>query len=132
MTGWPRSWGGQPTRGFGFALGLERVILLCQQGDSPPAAGRPQLFIAPLGEPAFDRASLMAREFRCQGVRCFLDFAPRSLKSSLRLANKLQAGHVLIVGENELKTGEFPLKRMRDGQQILVSQEEVVSRLGDG
>ena len=74
----------------------------------------------------------MAREFRRQGIRCSLDFAPRSLKSSLRLANKLGAGHVLIVGENELETGEFPLKRMRDGRQILVSQEEVVSRLGNG
>lgn len=124
--------GGRPTHGFGFALGLERVILLCQQGDSPPAADRPQLFIAPLGEPAFDRASLMARDYRRQGIRCFLDFVPRSLKSALRLANKLQSGHVLIVGEKELETGEFPLKRMRDGRQILVSEEEVVSRLGNG
>lgn len=124
--------GGRPTRGFGFALGLERVILLCRQGSSAPAAGQPQLLIAPLGEAAFDRASLMAREYRRQGIGCFLDFAPRSLKSSLRLANKLQAGHVLIVGENELETGEFPLKRMRDGRQILVSQEEVVSSLESG
>lgn len=123
--------GGRPTHGFGFALGLERVILLCQQGDSPPAAGRPQLFIASLGEPAFDRASLMVRDYRRQGIRCFLDFVPRSLKSSLRLANKLQSDHVLIVGENELKTGEFPLKRMRDGRQILVGETEVVSRLGN-
>ena len=74
----------------------------------------------------------MAREFRRQGIHCFLDFAPRTLKSSLRLANKLNAGHVLIVGENELKTGQFPLKRMGDGRQILVSQAEVVSRLGNG
>ena len=74
----------------------------------------------------------MARDFRRQGIRCFLDFAPRTLKSSMRLANKLQAGHVLIVGENELGTGEFPLKRMRDGRQILVRQEEVVSKLGNG
>ena len=74
----------------------------------------------------------MARDFRRQGIRCFLDFVPRSLKSSLRLANKLQSGHVLIVGEKELEAGEFPLKRMRDGRQILVSEEEVVSRLGNG
>jgi len=124
--------GGRPTHGFGFALGLERVILLCRQAGSSPAAGQPQLFFAPLGEGAFDRATLMARDFRRQGIRCFLDFAPRTLKSSMRLANKLQAGHVLIVGENELGTGEFPLKRMRDGRQILVRQEEVVSKLGNG
>ena len=124
--------GGQPTHGFGFALGLERVILLSRQGDRPASAGQPQLFVAPLGEPALDRASLMAREFRRQGIHCFMDFAPRSLKSALRLANRLQAGHVLIVGENELKTGQFPLKRMRDGRQILVSETEVVSRLENG
>ena len=124
--------GGQPTHGFGFALGLERVILLCRQGNCAPDTGQPQLFIAPLGEPAFSRAFLMAREFRRQGIHCFLDFAPRTLKSSLRLANKLNAGHVLMLGENELKTGQFPLKRMRDGRQILVSQADVVSRLGNG
>ena len=124
--------GGQPTHGFGFALGLERVILLCRQAGSSPAAGQPQLFFAPLGERAFDRASLMAREFRRRGIRCFLDFASRTLKSSMRLANKLQAGHVLIVGENELETGEFPLKRMSDGRQTLVREEEIISRLGNG
>ena len=124
--------GGQPTHGFGFALGLERVILLCREGADPPVVGKPQLFLAPLGEQAFDKASLMARQFRRQGVHCVLDFEPRTLKSALRLANKLQADHVLIVGENELKSGEFPLKRMRDGRQILVSEAKVVSSLGNG
>ena len=124
--------GGQSTHGFGFALGLERVILLCQQRSHPPVPARPQLLIAPLGEQAFHRATLMARDFRHQGVRCFLDFAPRTLKSALRLANKLNAQHVLMVGDDELESGKYPLKRMRDGRQILVGEAEIVSRLRNG
>ena len=76
-----------------------------------------------------NKATLMAREFRHQEVRCFLDFSPRTLKSSMRLANKLDAEYLLIIGDDELQSGKYPLKRMSDGEQILVIEAEVLSRL---
>jgi histidyl-tRNA synthetase len=50
----------------------------------------------------------------------------------MRLANRVNAQHVLIVGDDELKSGEYPLKRMRDGEQISVREAEIVSRLRQG
>ena len=120
---------GPPTQGFGFALGLERLILVVQQTGNLMASLPPQLFLAPLGEAAFARSTLLARDLRRQGIRCAYDFEPRSLKSALRLANKLQAQFALIIGEAELHSGKFQLKRMSDGEQVEVSAEQLVERM---
>jgi histidyl-tRNA synthetase len=68
---------------------------------------------------------LLARNLRRQGVACLYDFESRSLKSALRLANKLQAQYALIVGEKELQSGRYPLKRMSDGVQTDLSLDEI-------
>jgi histidyl-tRNA synthetase len=119
--------GGPPTKGFGFALGLERIILVLQQINQTPNEMAPELFLAPLGDAAFERAMLVARRFRLQNVRCLLDFEARSLKSQMRLANKLGARFVLILGEKELETGQYSLKRMEDGLQQQMSEDEVIT-----
>ncbi|MCI0423399.1 MAG: histidine--tRNA ligase [Acidobacteria bacterium] len=121
--------GGPPTKGFGFALGLERILLVLQQSEKQVAAGPAQLFLAPLGEAAFEKATLLARDLRQQGIRCLLDFEARSLKSAMRLANKLQAQYVLILGETELQTGRYLLKRMTDGTQREVREVEIPAAL---
>src|SRR5262249_10252240 len=89
-------------------------------------ASRPlQVFLVPLGEQAFNRATLLARDMRRQGLVCVYDFESRSLKSALRLANKLKAQFALIIGDTELQTGRYQLKRMSDGEQIEVNQEDI-------
>lgn len=118
--------GGPPTQGFGFALGLERLILVSQQAGGLTGPRPPQLFLAPLGEAAFVRATLLARDFRRQGIRCILDFDSRSLKSAMRLANKLRADFVLMLGDVELQSGKYQLKRMSNGEQVEVNKEEVL------
>jgi len=74
---------------------------------------------------------LLARDLRQQGIRCVLDFETRSLKSAMRLANKLQAQHVLILGDSELQIGKYPLKRMSDGTQREVHEVEIPQALLD-
>jgi histidyl-tRNA synthetase len=117
--------GGPPIPGFGFALGLERTLLLVQEAGSLTAVPGPQLFLAPLGEEAFAQATLLAKDLRRRGVRCFLDLEPRSLKSAMRLANRLNAEFVLMVGESELQSGRYQLKKMSSGEQRQVGLEEV-------
>jgi histidyl-tRNA synthetase len=117
--------GGPPTQGFGFALGLERIILVLQELGYSPASRPLQVFLAPLGEKAFDKATLLARDLRREGLVCLYDFESRSLKSALRLANKLKAQFVLIIGEAEVESGRYQLKRMSDGKQIELSREEI-------
>jgi histidyl-tRNA synthetase len=117
---------GPPTHGFGFALGLERLILVLQ-GLGTLQVSRPlQVFLAPLGENAFGKAALLVRDLRRQGLASLYDFESRSLKSSLRLANKLKAQFVLIVGETELQSGRYPLKRMSDGVQTELGLDEII------
>jgi histidyl-tRNA synthetase len=118
--------GGPPAQGFGFAMGLERLILLMDQGGTEMGRPRPQIFLAPLGEAAFHKATVLAQALRRKNVRCGLDFEPRSLKSAMRLANKAQAAHVLILGENELNSGQYLLKRMADGTQIPLTEEAIL------
>ncbi|MFN8007489.1 MAG: histidine--tRNA ligase [Terriglobia bacterium] len=121
--------GGAPSKGFGFALGLERILLILDQLQPSFDGYSPLLFLAPLGEAAFERATELARYFRQQELSCGLDFETRSLKSSMRLANKIAARYVLILGDEELRTGRYALKRMSDGFQQLLVPEEIAAFL---
>jgi histidyl-tRNA synthetase len=117
---------GPPTKGFGFGMGLERLIL------SIPDPGRlipdyaPEYFIAAIGDPAFERSTLIARTLRTAGKRVYLDFDTRSLKSQMRLADKLKAKFALIIGEEELKSGKFVLRDMTTKEQRNISEEELL------
>jgi len=116
---------GPPTKGFGFGMGLERLIL-----SIPEAAGlspdyRPEYFIAALGDQAFDHATLLARSLRAKGKRVYLDFDARSLKSQMRLADRLNAKSVIIIGEEELKSGTVVLRDMTTKEQRSVREDEL-------
>src|SRR5206468_2168564 len=82
---------GPPTKGFGFGMGLERLILSIPDTAKVIPDYTPEYFIAPIGDEAFKRATLLARKLRSAGKRVYLDFDARSLKSQMRLADKLQA-----------------------------------------
>src|SRR5262245_50635089 len=116
---------GPPTKGFGFGMGLERLILSIPDTASLVPDYSPQYFIAPLGDAAFEKATELAHRLRRSGKRVYLDFDVRSLKSQMRLADKLKAKSVLIVGEEELKTGSFVLRDMVTKEQRNVSEEEL-------
>ncbi|MFQ3581448.1 MAG: histidine--tRNA ligase [Chloracidobacterium sp.] len=110
--------GGPPTRGFGFALGLDRVVLTLPADRVPE--DRPALFVIHLGEVAFERALGLVREARRAGLSALLDPTPRSLKSALRLANKLGARFALILGDTELTSGQWVLRDLARAEQTTV------------
>jgi histidyl-tRNA synthetase len=116
---------GPPTKGFGFGMGLERLILSIPDPQRLAPGYRPEYFIAPLGDAAFDYSTLLARRLRQRGKRVYLDFDARSLKSQMRLADKLMAQHVLIVGDEELKTGSLVLRDMATKEQRNVREDEL-------
>jgi len=109
---------GPPAKGFGFGMGLERLILSIPDPAPPLVADyRPEYFLAPIGAAAFERATLLARRLRTAGKRVYLDFDARSLKSQMRLADKLGAQSVVIIGEEELKSGTVVLREMSTKEQ---------------
>lgn len=108
---------GPPTHGFGFALGLDRFVLSLPETLGRELARRPAVYLAPLGDPAFEQALKLSAGLRRAGFTVALDFEPRSLKSHMRLSDRLGAAHAAILGENELARGVVALKRMADGTQ---------------
>jgi histidyl-tRNA synthetase len=116
---------GPPVKGFGFGMGLERLILSIPGSARLAADSGPEYFIAPLGGPAFDYGMLLARRLRAKGKRIYIDFDARSLKSQMRLADKINAKAVIIIGDEELKSGELVIRDMATKDQKNMKEEEL-------
>ncbi|PNU19287.1 histidine--tRNA ligase [Geothermobacter hydrogeniphilus] len=110
-----RQLGGPDLPGIGFAMGLERLVLLKETADREHPA--PALFIAGLGEAAADEAFRLMSLMQRSGIEVEMDYQGRSLKAQLRRADKLGAAQVLIIGEDELARGSAQLRTMADGSQ---------------
>jgi histidyl-tRNA synthetase len=98
--------------GIGFAIGVERLIMLLQAQERHLSAS-PDLFIAPLGAAAEGQAFSLARRLRQVGHRIELESGGRGLKAQMRRADKLGARYVLILGENELAAGKGTIRDMQ-------------------
>jgi histidyl-tRNA synthetase len=117
--------GGPPVQAIGFALGLDRLVMVVPQEQSADREWKPELFLAFRGEPAFKKALLIARDLRREQCACYLDFSGGSFKSQLRLANKIGAQHVLFIGDDELARDRYSIKRMLDSKQWDVTLPEL-------
>lgn len=114
-----REIGGPDLPGIGFAMGIERLVLLKGQSSIVPA--RPDLFIAALGQEAGDASFLLAAKLQRLGISAEIDYVGKSLKSQMRRADKLHARQVLIIGEDELRSGIAQLKDMDAGTQSAIA-----------
>jgi histidyl-tRNA synthetase len=117
--------GGPRAPGIGFAMGEDRLIftLLAQLGQK---AAPPQVdaFIAPLGESMNAAALVLARELRHQGLWIELGEGSFRLKKSFEAADKI-ARHIVILGEDELKSGILTVKNFSTGIQTKVPRAEL-------
>src|SRR5262249_26842143 len=116
--------GGPQAPGSGFAIGDDRLVMHLQQ--SAGAAARPvDVYIAPLGVGMNAHAARFARELRRQGVVVTVGDETFKLKKSLETASRTGARFALIVGENEVQSGQFALKNLATGEQAGVEREEI-------
>ncbi len=123
--------GGPPTPGIGFGSGMERIVLLMKEsGIAVPGIPGPQVALVYLGEAAKTRCIQLATEFRAQGIRAELGFDDRSMRAQLRNANRLGVSYVLILGEEELASGQVVLQHMQEeAPREIVAQSDVVPLL---
>jgi histidyl-tRNA synthetase len=119
--------GGPPTPGIGFAIGMERLLLSLP--PEPPGETWLGIFAVTMGEEAFQLGFRLVQELRRQGLRAALDMEGRSVKSQMRVAHKERYRYVLILGDEELKTGMATVKDMAQGGQEQIPLREVVERL---
>lgn len=121
------SLGGPALPGIGFAIGLERLVLMKGEDLVQPAA--PQLFIAALGAAAADQAFVLMSRLQAQGIRAEMDFQGKSLKAQMRRADKLHSAYALILGDDEIASGRAQLKDMKDSSQTEVALADLAQAL---
>jgi histidyl-tRNA synthetase len=109
--------GGPAAPAIGFAVGLDRLAMILSETRGQTDRRGPELFLAWMGDAAFRKAREIARHLRRAGHYCHIDFSEGSLKSRMRLANKLGAKHVLIIGDNELASERYAVKCLADSEQ---------------
>jgi len=119
--------GGPSLPGIGFAMGVERLVLLLQDSkiETPP----PALFLATLGQEAETFAFRVLHQLQREGIHAEMDFTGRSLKAQLRRADKLNCRYTIMIGDNELSEGSAQLKRMADGDQQSVQLDQLLDQL---
>ena len=118
--------GGEPTCGVGFGMGIERVLMLMEaQGVEIPKEDPVKIFIATMGEAAYEKAFGVVCALRDKGVKAELEHAGRGIKAQFKYADKIGAEYVATIGENELTSGVCRVKKMSDGSQTEVKIDEL-------
>jgi len=120
--------GGPDIPATGFAIGLDRLTELTGLAANQ-FYRKPDIFVAALG----DKSRLLAFEWICafgdEGLRAEMDFAGKSLKSQMKRADRFEAGHVLIVGDEELEKGEAILRNMETKDQVSIPLDGLVEAI---
>ncbi|MGB0445794.1 MAG: histidine--tRNA ligase [Pseudomonadales bacterium] len=121
--------GGKPTPGVGWAMGVERLILMLQEMDLVPAelAQRVDVYMVHMGDEAAAATMLLAEQLRDQlpGVRVLWHCGGGSFKNQMKKADKSGATVALIMGEDELQAGQVQVKPLRgqsEAQMVAVDE----------
>jgi histidyl-tRNA synthetase len=121
--------GGPPTKGIGFAIGTDRSILSIEESGNAPKLGGLAVYIAWMGQGSYPTAVSIAKKLRAAGLSVELPPEEMKFKKSLGLADKLGARYALIIGEDEVASGTFTLKRLADGDQKKLAEGELLEYL---
>ena len=118
--------GGPETAGFGFGLGLERLLLvLDKQGIELPVEESLDVYIAVLGSGANGKALELVQAIRYQGFKAERDYLGRKIKAQFKSADTFKAKTVITLGESEVESGEVNVKNNTTREEVTVSFEEL-------
>jgi histidyl-tRNA synthetase len=121
--------GGQPTKGIGFAIGEDRLILSLQEAGKGAVAQGRDVYIAWMGEGTLATAIRAAQELRAAGLRVELPPVEQKFGKALAQADKLGARFALILGEDEVASGLWTLKTLATGTQEKLEKADMVEFL---
>jgi histidyl-tRNA synthetase len=124
------------TKGIGFAIGTDRLVLSLQESGAGEVAGGParsagglDVYLAWFGGTAQAAAVKLARRLRDAGFVVELPAVEMKFGKSLGLADRLKARHAVILGEDELAAGVVAVKRLADGTQQKLAEQDLFSYL---
>ncbi len=122
--------GGPATPAVGFGSGIERTLLIMEaQGIEVPAVGRPDVFVATLGEKPREAGIKLLAEMRRAGIAGETDYAGKSLKAQMKAADREGARFVAIIGDDELNRGQLKLRDMETREETDVPLDQAVERI---
>ena len=114
--------GGPETAGFGFGLGLERLLLvLDKQGIELPVEESLDVYIAVLGSGANGKALELVQAIRYQGFKAERDYLGRKIKAQFKSADTFKAKTVITLGESEVESGQVNVKNNSTREEVTVS-----------
>jgi len=121
--------GGPPTKGIGFAIGEDRLILSLQESGKGPVQQGRDVYIAWMGERAQATAVRAAKDLRKAGFSVELPPVEQKFGKALGQADKLGAKYALILGDNEVSEGLWTLKKLADGSQAKFTEPDLLDHL---
>lgn len=119
--------GGKPAEGIGFAVGLERLMLILKKEEAfENIAVRPKIFCGAVGDNAKSFIQKLVYQLRSKGIYAEMDLLSRSVKAQMKYADKLCAEYSVIFGDDEIEKGRASVKNMKTGEtcEVNVSADE--------
>ena len=119
--------GGSDVAGIGFAVGIERILMLLENLNVEiPNDSEIEYYIAPMGQKESEKAFEIVNLLRQKGISADLDHMNRGIKSQFKYADKIGAKKVIVIGSDELEKGIFKVKEMSTGSEEFLSIDELV------
>lgn len=117
--------GGQKVPALGFAMGIERLLLVMDKQNcefiSPKTC---DIYFATMGDSALEKAMNVSHELREFGYRAEFDLVGRGLKAQMKYANKIGAMFTVVIGDNEIENNSVKIKDMENGSETEVSFDD--------
>lgn len=121
--------GGRDNTAIGFAIGVERLLLVLESLNRLPMDIHSDIFIANMGDDTVPYSFTLAMQLREYGYKVVQNLGANSLKSQFKRADVLKVKFTLVIGENELQKRQVVIKCMADGRQLNVNADELISSL---
>ena len=119
--------GGQPMGCAGFAVGIERLLLMLEaQNGEFKETNEMDIYIGSIGKEGLVKSQGIAYRMRSEGIRAEGDSVGRSVKAQMKYANKIGAKYSVILGDNEIAEDTANLKNMETGEQEQIKVSELV------
>ncbi|MBR1968582.1 MAG: histidine--tRNA ligase, partial [Clostridia bacterium] len=121
--------GGNDVPGIGFAVGIERILMLLENtGVNIPNENKVEYYVAPMGEAEAEKAFELVYAMRKSGISADFDHMGRGIKAQFKYADNIGAQKVIVIGSNELASGKVKVKNMADGSE----EEADINRMLNG
>ena len=118
--------GGPDTPCFGFAVGMERLVLSIGEGDTTEG---PLTYVLTLGDKTRAAGRELAEKLRQAGARVMVDYSEAPIKKKMKKADRVGAGYTLIIGEDEMNSGTVTIKDLSSGEQTKVDRAEAAATI---